>query len=174
MLPVFLTVAGTIVGKPKFKDGSQNSESLDLKYNFKTEKDLSKRSSPNKAKVMSRGKLTKKMYGFGILSKDGWYTTLVTSDHHFYVRLSKAKMIRDKKVVSGFANLYIDVPFLCVPFGSSDHQKGTSGIIMPTYGEERMRGFNLRGRRLLLVYQRLCMTSRLPVRSIPMGRGAST
>ena len=80
--------------------------------------------------------------------KDGWYTTCDKHDHpHFYVRLSKAKMIRDKKVVSGFANLYIeDVPLpLAIPFGFFPiTKKGTSGIIMPTYGEERMRGFNLR------------------------------
>jgi len=56
-------------------------------------------------------------------------------------------MIRDKKVIAGFSNLVLeDVPLpLFIPFGFFPiTKKGTSGIIMPTYGDERMRGFNLR------------------------------
>lgn len=140
--------SGTIVGKPKFKDGSQEFESLDLKYNFKTEKGFVKEIITQQGEGYVQGKLTKKMSDSVYCIKDGWYTTCDKHDHpHFYVRLSKAKMIRDKKVVSGFANLYIeDVPLpLAIPFGFFPiTKKGTSGIIMPTYGEERMRGFNLR------------------------------
>ena len=112
--------SGTIVGKPKFKDGSQEFESLDLKYNFKTEKGFVKEIITQQGEGYVQGKLTKKMSDSVYCIKDGWYTTCDKHDHpHFYVRLSKAKMIRDKKVVSGFANLYIeDVPLpLAIPFG---------------------------------------------------------
>lgn len=140
--------AGVIVGKPKFKDGSQEFESLDLKYNFKTGKGFVKEIITQQGEGYIQGKLTKKMSDSIYCVKDGWYTTCDHHDHpHFYIRMSKAKMIRDKKVVSGFANLYIeDVPLpLAIPFGFFPiTKKGTSGVIMPTYGEERMRGFNLR------------------------------
>ena len=56
-------------------------------------------------------------------------------------------MIKDKKVIAGFSNLVIeDVPLpIALPFAFFPiTKKGTSGIIMPTYGEERMRGFNLK------------------------------
>lgn len=140
--------AGVIVGKPKFKDGTQEFESLDLKYNFKTGKGFVKEIITQQGEGYIQGKLTKKMSDSVYCVKDGWYTTCDHHDHpHFYIRMSKAKMIRDKKVVSGFANLYIeDVPLpLAIPFGFFPiTKKGTSGILMPTYGEERLRGFNLR------------------------------
>ncbi|MEG1950145.1 MAG: putative LPS assembly protein LptD [Odoribacter sp.] len=140
--------AGVIIGKPKFKDGSQEFESLDLKYNFKTGKGFVKEIITQQGEGYVQGKLTKRMSDSVYCVKDGKYTTCDQHDHpHFYIRMSKAKMIKDKKVISGFANLYIeDVPLpLAIPFGFFPiTKKGTSGILMPTYGEERLRGFNLR------------------------------
>lgn len=140
--------AGNIIGKPKFKDGEQEFDCLDLKYNFKTGKGFVKEIITSQGDGYIQGKLTKRMSDSVYCVKTGWYTTCDQHDHpHFYIRMSKAKLIKDKKVVSGFANLYIeDVPLpLAIPFGFFPiTKKGTSGIIMPTYGEERMRGFNLR------------------------------
>lgn len=140
--------AGNITGKPKFKDGSQEFESLDLKYSFKTKKGFVKEIITQQGEGYVQGKLTKKLNDSIYCVKDGLYTTCDQHDHpHFYVRMSKAKMIKDKKVVSGFANLYIeDVPLpLAIPFGLFPFsKKQQSGILIPTYGEERMRGFNLR------------------------------
>lgn len=140
--------AGVINGQPKFKDGSQEFESLDLKYNFKTGKGFVKEIITQQGEGYIQGKLTKRMSDSIYCVKDGWYTTCDEHDHpHFYIRMSKAKLIKDKKVVSGFANLYIeDVPLpLAIPFGFFPiTKKGQSGILMPSYGEEKMRGFNLR------------------------------
>lgn len=140
--------AGNIVGKPKFKDGGTEFESLDLKYNFKTGKGFVKEVIMQQGDGYIQGKLTKRMSDSIYCVKNGLYTTCDQHDHpHFYIRMSKAKMIKDKKVVSGFANLVIeDVPLpLFIPFGFFPiTKKGTSGILMPTYGEEKMRGFNLR------------------------------
>lgn len=140
--------AGAIIGKPKFKDGAQEFECLELKYNFKTGKAFVKEIITQEGEGYIQGKLTKRMSDSIYCVKSGWYTTCDQHDHpHFYIRMSKAKLIKDKKVVSGFANLYIeDVPLpLAIPFGFFPiTKKGTSGIIMPTYGEERMRGFNLK------------------------------
>lgn len=140
--------AGVITGKPKFKDKAQEFESLDLRYNFKTGKGVIREIVTQQGEGYIQGKLTKRMSDSIYCVKDGWYTTCDQHDHpHFYIRMSKAKLIKDKKVVSGFANLYIeDVPLpLAIPFGFFPiTKKGTSGILMPTYGEERLRGFNLR------------------------------
>ncbi len=140
--------AGVISGKPVFKDKSQEFESLDLRYNFKTGKGLIKEIVTQQGEGYLQGKLTKKMSDSVYCVKEGWYTTCDNHDHpHFYIRMSKAKLIKDKKVVSGFANLYIeDVPLpIAIPFGFFPiTKKGTSGILIPTYGEERLRGFNLR------------------------------
>lgn len=140
--------AGVIQGKPVFKDSGQEFNCLDLRYNFKTGKAYVKEIVTQQGEGYVQGKLTKRMSDSVYCVKDGWYTTCDKHDHpHFYIRMSKAKMITDKKVVSGFANLYLeDVPLpLAIPFGFFPiTEKGTSGILMPTYGEERMRGFNLR------------------------------
>ena len=139
---------GILRGKPKFKDGTQEFESLDLRYNFKTNKGVIKEIITKQGEGYIQGKLTKRMSDSIYCVKEGWYTTCEDHDHpHFYIRMSKAKLIKDKKVISGFANLYIeDVPLpLAIPFGFFPMtKKGTSGVLLPTYGEERLRGFNLR------------------------------
>ena len=100
--------AGTLQGKPVFKEGAQEFECLDLKYNFKTGKAYVKEIITQQGEGYIQGKLTKRMSDSIYCVKNGWYTTCDQHDHpHFYIRMSKAKLIKDKKVVSGFANLYI-------------------------------------------------------------------
>lgn len=140
--------SGTLVGTPKFKDGGQEFESKELKYNFETGKGFVKEIITQEGDGYVQGKLTKRMSDSIYCVKNGWYTTCDQHDHpHFYIHMRRAKMIKDKKVISGLANLVIeDVPLpIGIPFGFFPiTKKGTSGIIMPTYGDERMRGFNLR------------------------------
>ncbi|MDR0982409.1 MAG: LPS-assembly protein LptD [Culturomica sp.] len=140
--------SGKVVGSPVFKDGGQQFDSKELKYNFETGKGFVKNIITQEGEGYVQGKLTKKMSDSIYCIKDGWYTTCDHHDHpHFYIRMSKAKMIKDKKVIVGFSNLVLeDVPLpLFIPFGFFPITKtGTSGVIMPTYGEERLRGFNLK------------------------------
>ena len=140
--------AGTLIGKPHFKDGGQEFDSKELRYNFETRKGFVKEIITQEGEGYLQGKLTKKQSDSVYCVKNGWYTTCDEHDHpHFYFRMSKAKMIKDKKVFAGFTNLVLeDVPLpLFLPFAYFPiTKKGTSGIIIPTYGEERMRGFNLR------------------------------
>ncbi|MDL2231647.1 LPS-assembly protein LptD [Porphyromonadaceae bacterium OttesenSCG-928-L07] len=135
-------------GTPKFKDGGQSFDSKELKYNFETGKGFVKHVIMQEGEGYIQGRLTKRMSDSIYCVKDGWYTTCDQHDHpHFYIHMNKAKMIKDKKVVAGVSYLVIeDVPLpIGIPFGFFPITKsGTSGVIMPTYGEERLRGFNLR------------------------------
>lgn len=139
--------AGNIIGKPKLKDNGQEFDCTELKYNFKTGKAFVKEIITKEGDGYIQGKLTKRMSDSIYCVKTGWYTTCDQHDHpHFYIKMSKAKMIKNKKVVSGFAHLVIeDVPLpLFIPFGFFPlPKKYSSGFILPTYGEERLRGFNL-------------------------------
>jgi Organic solvent tolerance protein OstA len=78
----------------------------------------------------------------------GKYTTCDDHDHpHFYLQLSKAKVRPKKNIVTGPAYLVIeDVPLpLAIPFGFFPFSESySSGIIMPTFGDEMDRGFFLR------------------------------
>ena len=140
---------GKLKGTPKFKDGGQEFESTELHYNFDTKKGYVTEIITQEGEGYIQGKTTKKMSDSVYCVKHGMYTTCDEHDHpHFGLNMSKAKMIKDKKIFVGFTNLELEgiplpifIPFVFFPIT----KKATSGIIMPTYGEERMRGFNLRG-----------------------------
>ncbi len=139
---------GKLIGTPQFKDNGQEFESKELRYNFETGKGFVKEIVTQQGEGYVQGKLTKRLSDSIYCVKEGWYTTCDQHDHpHYYIRMNKAKMIKDKKVIAGFSNLVIeDVPLpIAVPFAFFPiTKKGTSGVLMPTYGEERMRGFNLK------------------------------
>ena len=140
---------GKLKGTPKFKDGGQEFESTELHYNFDTKKGYVTEIITQEGEGYIQGKTTKKMSDSVYCVKHGMYTTCEEHDHpHFGLNMSKAKMIKDKKIFVGFTNLELEgIPLpIFIPFGFFPiTKKATSGIIMPTYGEERMRGFNLRG-----------------------------
>ena len=140
---------GKLKGTPKFKDGGQEFESTELHYNFDTKKGYVTEIITQEGEGYIQGKTTKKMSDSVYCVKHGMYTTCDEHDHpHFGLNMSKAKMIKDKKIFVGFTNLELEgIPLpIFIPFGFFPiTKKATSGIIMPTYGEERMSGVNLRG-----------------------------
>ena len=81
--------------------------------------------------------------------KDGRYTTCDQHDHpHFYVRMTKAKAKPGHYVASGPAYMVVgDVPLpLALPFAFFPFtDKYSSGLIMPTFGDDYQRGLYLRG-----------------------------
>jgi hypothetical protein len=77
------------------------------------------------------------------------YTTCDRVEHpHFYIAMTKAKVIPGKKIITGPAYFVMeDVPiyFLGIPGGFFPISSGPqSGMVMPQYGEEARRGFYLR------------------------------
>ncbi|MGB5419625.1 putative LPS assembly protein LptD, partial [Algibacter sp.] len=79
--------------------------------------------------------------------KDARYTTSENlEDPEYYLKLRKAKIVPGKKIVTGLANLFIyDVPTpLGLPFGFfPQSEKQTSGVIIPSFGEQNDRGYFL-------------------------------
>jgi len=74
------------------------------------------------------------------------YTTCNLEHPHFEIRAKKLKR-SGRNIIAGPFNMYInDVPTpLGLPFGMfPDPETRTSGIIVPSYGEESQRGFFLR------------------------------
>ena len=67
-------------------------------------------------------------------------------DPEYYILMRKAKIVLKSKVVTGLANLFIyDVPTpIGIPFGFFPlTNKQTSGVIIPTFGEQSSRGYFL-------------------------------
>jgi len=139
---------GTIVGEPIFKDGNEEFESKTLRYNFETQKGIITDVKTSQGDGLVQGELTKKISKDVFLMKKGIYTTCDADHPHFYLRMTKAKVISNKKIVTGPAYLVLEdfpIYFPMIPFGYFPNSTTyTSGILIPTYGEEQTRGFFLR------------------------------
>ena len=138
---------GVEVGLPVFKDGETPYESDRIAYNFKTKKGFINNVYTQQGDGFIMGGKAKKDSSEVFYSQNGQYTTCDAEHPHFYIKLTRAKVRPKKDVVSGPLYLVVEdvplplaLPFAYFPFTSSY----SSGIIMPTYGDETERGFYLR------------------------------
>ncbi|MRT93226.1 putative LPS assembly protein LptD [Ancylomarina sp. 16SWW S1-10-2] len=139
---------GKFIDTPEFKDGTEEFACKQLRYNFDTGKGLVNEIITEQESGYVHSEFTKRMDENTFFLKNGKYTTCDHEHPHFYVKMTKAKMIKDDKIVSGPLYLVLeDVPLpVFLPFGFFPFSsKYSSGILLPSYGEEQLRGFNLRG-----------------------------
>jgi hypothetical protein len=140
---------GRRVGYPVFKNGAEVYETKDIVYNFKTRRARISEVVTQQGEGYLAGDAVFKNEKNELLSLRNSYTTCNLEHPHFRIRSTKTKAIPDDKIVSGpFYMEFNDVPiypmgFLFGMFPAQRESK--SGIIFPSYGEERVRGFNLRG-----------------------------
>lgn len=138
---------GAITGKPSFKEGTNEFQSDELTYNFKTRKAFIKNIVTKQDAGLLHSQFTKLLEdGTSNISRST-YSTCDADTPHFYINLPKARVYPGKKIVSGPGNLVLEgIPLpLVIPFGFFPIQtkRAASGIIIPRYGEERTRGFSL-------------------------------
>ncbi len=138
---------GEVYGKPQFKEGKEEFTADSMVYNFETKKGIIKGVFTQQGEGYLHSEINKKLANNEICIKNGKYTTCDHEHPHFYLALTKAKVIPDDKIVSGPAYLVIEdvVLPIGIPFGFFPNRKGgASGVIIPTYGDDLSRGFNLR------------------------------
>jgi len=143
-----LDSVGVMTQKPVFKQGSEEYESETMRYNFESEKAFITKVVSKQGEGIIHSDRTKKIGKDVFITEDAKYTTCDAEHPHFYLNLTKAKVISDSKIITGPAYLVLEdfpIYFPLLPFGyfpsSSTY---TSGILLPTYGEEVNRGFFLR------------------------------
>lgn len=137
------------VTKPEFTEGDAAYQMDTIAYNLDSNKAKIKGVATQQGEGWLIGGSVKKLPDNTVNIEDGKYTTCDETDHpHFYMAMTKAKVIPGKKVVTGPAYLVIeDVPiyFLGIPGGFFPISTGPkSGLLMPSYGEEYSKGFFLR------------------------------
>lgn len=136
---------GDPLGDPVFKDGNDQYGSKYMSYNFKTKRGYIKGGVTEQGEGYILADQTKKMEDDMLFLKGGKYTTCNDHEHpHFYLQLTKAKMKPRSYIAAGPAYMVLaDVPLpLAVPFGFFPITDSySSGIIMPTFGDEMQRGF---------------------------------
>jgi hypothetical protein len=138
---------GKVIGKPSFKQGSNIFDSDELTYNFKTKKAIIKNIVTKQDAGLLHSQYTKLLEdGTSNISRST-YSTCDADTPHFYINLPRARVYPGKKIISGPGNLVLEgIPLpLVIPFGFFPIQtkRAASGLIIPRYGEERIRGFSL-------------------------------
>ena len=136
-----------LTGTPVFKMGNDEYESDTMAFNFKTKKGLITSVYTQQDEGFLTSEISKRGANGEMFLQHGRYTTCDDPHPDFYLALSRAKVRPGKDVVFGPAYLVVaDVPLpLAVPYGFFPFTKSySSGLIMPTYGDETDRGFYLR------------------------------
>ena len=143
------SVKGEYVGKPIFKDQGSTYETNEITYNFRTKKGFIRNVVTQQGEGYVVADKTKKTEDDIMMMRGGHYTTCDQHDcPHFHLQLSKAKVKSNKYVVTGPAYLVVGgVPLpLAIPFGYFPFTDSySSGLIMPTYGDDQTRGLYLNG-----------------------------
>ena len=142
-----IDTTGMAIGLPIFMDGGTPYESDRMSYNFKSKKGFINNVYTQQGDGFIMGGKAKKDSAGVFYSQDGMYTTCDAEHPHFYIRLTRAKVRPKKDVVSGPLYLVVaDVPLpLALPFAFFPFTSSySSGILMPTFGDETERGFYLR------------------------------
>ncbi len=139
---------GTMEGNPIFMDGEEEFDSKTLRYNFETKKGIITEVRTTQGEGIVHSDRTKKITDDAFILKKGKYTTCDAEHPHFYLRMTRAKVISNKKIITGPAYMVLEdfpIYFPMIPFGYFPNStKYSSGILIPTYGEEANRGFFLR------------------------------
>lgn len=139
---------GKVQGQPIFTQGGETMQAKKLTYNVQTQKGFIRGLYSEQEEGYLHSEETKKEPDNTINLNRGKYTTCELEHPHFYLKLSKAKVVPDKAIVASYSYLVIaDVPLypIMLPFGYFPTKKErASGFIIPTFGEEQTRGFFLK------------------------------
>ena len=138
---------GKVQNQPVFKQGSDQYEPERISYNFKTRKAFIDNVYTQQGDGFLISEESKRDAEGVMYVRHGKYTTCNAKHPHFYMALTRAKVRPGKDVVFGPAYLVVeDVPLpLAIPYGFFPFSKKySSGFIMPTFGDESIRGFYLR------------------------------
>ena len=139
----------SVVGRPVFKDKSDEYRSHEMHYNIKTKKAFIRHVVTTQGEGHIVADKTKKQQDDVMAMKNGRYSTCSDTDNpHFYLALTKAKVKPKHYIASGPAYLVVgDVPLpLAIPFGFFPFtDQYSSGLIMPQLGDDYTRGLYAQG-----------------------------
>jgi len=132
---------------PVFKQGGDVVEPDSIVFNMKTKKALIWNSKTEQQGGRIISYLTKKENDSVYFVKRAKFTTSENIENpEYYFLLRKAKVVPGKKIVTGLTNMFIaNVPTpIGLPFAFfPQSQTRSSGVILPTFGEQNNRGYFL-------------------------------
>ncbi|MBE9488776.1 MAG: LPS-assembly protein LptD, partial [Bacteroidetes bacterium] len=131
--------------KPIFTQANNEVIPDSIRFNMDTKKAVIYNSRSGQDDLKYIAEVTKKVNDSVYFLKNIKFTTskdIDNPEYYFYTR--RAKVVPQKKIVTGFTNMYIaDVPLpLGLPFAFFPLTKDrASGFIIPSFGDNRNRGF---------------------------------
>jgi len=149
---------GTWIGLPQFKDGPEEFETREIRYNFNTNKARIKGVATQQQDGFLSGEVVKRQDDGSAYIAGGRYIPCDDPQSTTYIKSTKIKVIPGDKVITGPFLLYIGgIPTpLGLPFGIFPEPKSAekSGILFPKYGSEQNRGLFLREGGYFFVWNR--------------------
>lgn len=138
-----------VLSEPQFTDGGTTYTMDSINYNTRSSKAKIYGVASQQGEGFLLGDNVKRMADNSIHMSGGAYTTCDHIDHpHFYLRLTKGKVIPGEKIIVGYSYLVMeDVPIYFPGIPEAFFPVTTersSGILMPSWGEEYSKGFYLR------------------------------
>ncbi|MCF8335483.1 MAG: hypothetical protein K9H65_02665 [Bacteroidales bacterium] len=137
---------GQLVGQPVFKEGGKTYDARVIRYNFKTREGYIKGVKTEEEDGYLHGSTAKKHNNNQFHFINGRYTTCDKNHPHYYIALTKGKVIPNERIIAGPSYLVMeDIPLpLGIPFGFFPIQKKqTSGFTNISVNERSEKGFSL-------------------------------
>ena len=139
---------GLVMEEAHFTQGENAFTSDTIRYNFKTQKGLTKNTITQQGELYVHGELVKKVSESVTYVKGGLFTTCNLDEPHFAFRANKLKVINQKLAVSGPAHPEFEgVPVpIYLPFGFYPLSQGRhSGLLPPQFATNEQFGLGLEG-----------------------------
>ncbi len=134
-------------GRPRFSDGNEEFEAQKLAYNFKTGKGKIYSLMTREGEGYLHTEEAKKLDNDVIYARKVRYTTCDLEHPHFYVEANPSKLVPNKLLVAGPANLVVEgvrtpfvLPFAIFPLKREERQ---SGLILPSVANTGNFGYGL-------------------------------
>ena len=138
---------GELIDRAHFAQGENKFQSDTIRYNFKTQKGLTKNTYTMQGEMVMISQDAKRI-GDILYSRKGTISTCNLDDPHFGFRYDKIKVVNNKVAITGPIHPEFEgVPIpVYLPFGFFPMNKGRhSGILAPTFTANEDFGLGLEG-----------------------------
>ena len=139
---------GAVIETAHFKQKENEFTSDTIRYNFKTQKGLTKNTYTRQGEILVIGETVKKVDSNTTFIKKARFTTCNLDEPHFAFVTNKMKVINNKLAVSGPAHPEFEgVPVpIYIPFGFYPLSQGVhSGFLPPQFTSNETYGLGLEG-----------------------------
>lgn len=143
-----LDSAGTTKEPAFFKTGESEMTNDTIRYNFKTQVGLTKKTYTQQGEILVIGEEAKKVNANTTFIKKAQFTTCMLDEPHFAFVSGKMKVVTQKLAVSGPAHPEFEgVPVpIYLPFGFYPLSQGRhSGLLRPNFITDEVRGIGMQG-----------------------------